>query len=130
MSGLRSLSSLLLAMAACAPGAMADFFGPNWFQQQGVHVQRKSFHNIFAILSLNLLSGLVVTMKVPAIPEKLAGETLFIWPGIQPGNALSEANGDPAGVDNGVNPKHAVSAFCDTQLRIQVLQPVLTWGPS
>ena len=43
-------------------------------------------------------------MKVPAVPEKLAGETLFIWPGIQPGNALSEANGDPAGVDNGVSP--------------------------
>ncbi|KAI5830024.1 hypothetical protein K523DRAFT_240773 [Schizophyllum commune Tattone D] len=95
MSGLRSLSSLVLALAACAPGAMADFFGPNWFQQQGVHVNR-----------------LVVTMKVPAVPQKLAGETLFIWPGIQPGNALSEANGDPAGVDNGV------------------LQPVLTWGPS
>ncbi|KAL1744684.1 hypothetical protein HDZ31DRAFT_38128 [Schizophyllum fasciatum] len=95
MSGLRTLSSLLLALGACAPGALADFFGPNWFQQPGVHVQR-----------------LVVTMKVPAIPEKLAGETLFIWPGIQPGNALEEANGDPANVGNGV------------------LQPVLTWGPS
>ncbi|KAI4528654.1 hypothetical protein K525DRAFT_259030 [Schizophyllum commune Loenen D] len=52
-------------------------------------------------------------MKVPAIPANdLDGQTLFIWPGIQPGNALNEANGDPAGVGNGV------------------LQPVLTYGPS
>lgn len=95
MPGLRAFSTSLLALVAVAPGAFADFFGPNWFLETDVHIQR-----------------LAVTMKVPAIPSNLTGQTLFIWPGIQPGNALDETNGDPAGVGNGV------------------LQPVLTWGLS
>ena len=68
-------------------------------------------------------------MKVPAIPANdLDGQTLFIWPGIQPGNALNEANGDPAGVGNGVS----VPNYPNLRLLIfdQVLQPVLTYGPS
>ena len=68
-------------------------------------------------------------MKVPAIPANdLDGQTLFIWPGIQPGNALNEANGDPAGVGNGVSmPGHANEYVLTCN---QVLQPVLTYGPS
>ena len=68
-------------------------------------------------------------MKVPAIPANdLDGQTLFIWPGIQPGNALNEANGDPAGVGNGVSvPGHANEYVL---IYNQVLQPVLTYGPS
>ena len=42
-------------------------------------------------------------MKGPAIPPNdLDGQTLFVWPGIQPGNALQEDGGDPAAVGNGV----------------------------
>ncbi|THV00480.1 hypothetical protein K435DRAFT_751156 [Dendrothele bispora CBS 962.96] len=76
--------------------ANADFFGTDFFQPTGVRITRTT-----------------VTMKVPAVPARnLDDQTLFIWPGIQPGNGLNEPDGDPAGIGNGV------------------LQPVLTWGPS
>ncbi|KAI4523725.1 hypothetical protein K525DRAFT_195692 [Schizophyllum commune Loenen D] len=87
----------LAAASALLPSVLGtDWTGPSWYLPVGTHITK-----------------LATTMKVPAIPPNdLDGQTLFVWPGIQPGNALQEDGGDPAAVGNGV------------------LQPVLTYGPS
>ncbi|KAI0030034.1 hypothetical protein K488DRAFT_88156 [Vararia minispora EC-137] len=74
--------TLFVSLVAAAP------WGTPFSQPSGVHITGKPVY---------------VELKVPDIPSGFSyDDTIFIWPGVQPGSALREQDGDPSGIGNGI----------------------------